>query len=1677
MPNTHTQLWRRLLIAFLLLTVIFGLTFSNRFASWAARFVQNQSQTENKTSLATSVRRGEPKRSAQAAAGASKDEEEDADLPPIARGRIEKEEYLEKRDEYIQMLRGLPYPDGKSNVRVDAIRQMQTQEIGRPAAALNTWVPIGPAPIPNGQTSPILPVSGRVTAIAVHPTNPNIVYVGTAQGGAYRSLNGGATWTSLMDNALTLAVGSIAISPSDPSLVFVGTGEGNFSADCYFGVGVYIIQNADSASPTLIGPLNKDSGGADVMTGRSIGKVLVHPTDPNIIFVATTSGTAGNGGGTTGLTLPARGLYRSVNALSANPTFTKLTVATANGGDRSSPDATFEPGNPNNVLCTVLGFNGTGDGGIYRSTNALDASPTFTRTLTLGSATATVRADLAINKVGSTVTVIAATAESSTGRVRRSTDGGATWSATLGGGSNGFCGGQCVYDNEPGIHPNDANIVLLGGATIFLRSTNAAAATPTFASSGAGLHADHHAIVFAPSDPTIVYEGNDGGIFKSTDTGATWSSINNAGFSATQFQSLAVHPRDRNFSMGGTQDNGTNFYRPDATWIRADFGDGGYALIDQTAYDNTSVTAYHTYFNQVSANPNNVLVGFGRITNIANAQEDGWSFLGFSGGSNNGIGNDTAVLFYAPMTLGPGNPNTLYFGTDRLYRSSNQGDTMTVVSQAPIVTGVPISSIAISPQDDNVRVVGLSNGRVYATATGATTLTNITSGSFPARAVGRVAVDPSNKNTAYVTFLGFGVAAGQHIWKTTDLNSATPTWVAAGNGLPDVPTNAFVIDPQHPTNLYAGTDIGVYQSTDGGANWIPFGMGMPRVAVFDLAIQSPNRILRAATHGRGIFEISLPGATTPLATLTQGNAVTTPLIDNGNGVLDPGEDGTMIVPLSNIGNTTATGITATLTTTTPGVTILNGTSAYANIATGGSQNNITPFAFRVSKTAFCGLTINFTLTVAYNDPASPRTFTIVVPTLPNGSTTSAPSTFTYAGAPAAIPDNSTTGVFVPLNVSGLTNAVASVKFTIGGTACNTTPGSTTVGLDHTYVGDLAIFLISPTGTAVELTQVDGNNNGVNMCQTVFDDAAAADFGSGTAPFTGSFRPLEPLSNFIGEDGNGDWTVAIFDLGPADTGTLRAFSLEIKTATCTKANTQTTIASSANPSIVGQPVTLTATVAPAGVATGTVQFKDNGVNLGAPIALAANGTASITTSALALGIHPITAVYSGDSSFNSSTGSLSQVVSRLTVGLTDPLVCTGPGNTLRVTAAVTNSANVSQNITFTANPQPGLVAVPGTCTSDVPAVVCTVVNGSTVSATGALPAGVTVTFNYLVQVANNVQPSTQLCVNSSVTFPGGVPATVQACGTANCPAVGPGAPLSATAPVNDQRAGSVLIYNVYTSATDPTKQNSRLSITNTHLTQSANVHLFFVDGTSCSVSDSFICLTANQTATFLASDLDPGVTGYLVAVAVDNAGCPVNFNYLIGDEFIKFASGHAANLGAEAITAIAGGLPACTLNSSTAQLNFDGLSYSALPRTLAIDSIPSRADGNDTLLILNRIGGNLGTGAATLISLFGILYDDSEISASFGFGGSSSSPGTCQFRSSLSNNFPRLTPRFELFIPAGRTGWAKIFSQADIALLGAVLNSNSNATTTSGAFNQGHNLHKLTLTTAANYVIPVFPPGC
>jgi hypothetical protein len=474
--------------------------------------------------------------------------------------------------------------------------------------------------------------------------------------------------------------------------------------------------------------------------------------------------------------------------------------------------------------------------------------------------------------------------------------------------------------------------------------------------------------------------------------------------------------------------------------------------------------------------------------------------------------------------------------------------------------------------------------------------------------------------------------------------------------------------------------------------------------------------------------------------------------------------------------------------------------------------------------------------------------------------------------------------------------------------------------------------------------------------------------------------------------------------------------------------------------------------------------DNCPNVGAVTCSPPSG------SAFPLGVTNVTCSVQ-DASGNAARCNFQITVNKVAFSIADPLVCAG--TVVNGVVTISNNGNVPQDVVSVTSLPPGqLLALDGTCAAT--SGTCAIPDASTVRWTGALAPGQTVTITFKAQVDDQVLPGTRLCATTRVSFNGGPILSVESCVTTDCPLPGPGNPPVARSPISDQKGGSVLIWPIYTSSlNNPVVENTRINITNTDVTRGVFVHLFFVDGSNCSVADSYLCLTPNQTATLLASDIDPGVTGYAVAVAVNGAtGCPINFNHLIGDEYVKFASGHAANLGAEAFAAIAGGLPRCDATSTTATLNFDGVSYNQAPRVLAADSIPSLLDNNSTMLIINRVGGNLATTAGNIGPLFGLVYDALENPYSFNFS------ARCQFRDFLNNTtFPRTTPRLNAIIPAGSTGWMKLNPTDDVGILGAIIVANPNAPRDANSYAQGRNLHKLTFTRTASYTIPVFPARC
>ncbi|HET9988564.1 MAG TPA: S8 family serine peptidase [Kofleriaceae bacterium] len=266
----------------------------------------------------------------------------------------------------------------------------------------------------------------------------------------------------------------------------------------------------------------------------------------------------------------------------------------------------------------------------------------------------------------------------------------------------------------------------------------------------------------------------------------------------------------------------------------------------------------------------------------------------------------------------------------------------------------------------------------------------------------------------------------------------------------------------------------------------------------------------------------------------------------------PGSSASFRLQLINNGLAKATAVSATLSTSTPGVTITTATSSYPNIAAGATATDPTAYAFTVAPTVPCGTKLDFTLAVNYTGVgAHPTTIAFSLQVGRPGTTLT--NVFTYAGPPVAIPDGDPTGVDIPVTLTG-TGPISRLVFSIDGTACSADAGSTTVGLDHTWIGDVSLVLSSPAGTAVSLLDAAGgpNNSGNNLCQTVLDDAAASSIEAVTAtqaPFTGTYRPNSPLAAFAGQAASGTWNLHAADSTFIDSGNVRAFSIYAAGFTC------------------------------------------------------------------------------------------------------------------------------------------------------------------------------------------------------------------------------------------------------------------------------------------------------------------------------------------------------------------------------------------------------------------------------------------------------------------------------------------------------------------------------------------------
>jgi hypothetical protein len=831
----------------------------------------------------------------------------------------EEEDNVRARAQWFHDQRAYPFkyiPSGalqKAIQQRDAMKLRQRSGAGlQPMSVINfpgdgLWHLMGPQPTnrPFGNISMLgnsgFPTtSGRVTAIAVDPTDVSgqTVYIGGAAGGVWKTIDGGTHWASLTDSQPSLAVGSIAIDPNNHLTIYVGTGEDDFNLDGYYGAG--ILKSTDGGSTwTQLGASIFAGSQSPFAGGAQIGAIAVQPGNPLVVLAAVDffDGNDPKGGvyqsldGGTTWHQPAAGAQGSAGT---GVVFESTSVASATGATAWAALGDIFPG-----AGSSNGIWKSTDSGAHWTLQAGGLPTTNVGRITLGYAPST---------ASLTATVYAAIGDASTPASRdllglfKTVNGGTTWSPVTGPAvSGGFCAHQCYYDMAIGVHPTNPSVVVVGGGagpdnfTSLFETTNGGATwtgtgTDDFSGPNGGVHphVDTHAIVFTPQGTTLrLYLGNDGGMWRTDNpspggVSPTWVDLNTQ-LAITQFYpGPSAGIGDENYGFGGTQDNDTELFSGTLDWTGVQAcGDGGFTAIDS----QTPTTVYTTC--APGSGPGLVAKS---VFNGAVLAGPTPSFVA----ADNGIaGSGDQSEFIPPLTIDDNNPTTLYYGTCRIWQTFDGAANWTAITGdlasgtntlgAPCSGAGNITTMDVPQKTSSIVFAGTSNGKVWST-TNAFTWAEIDNGLLPARHV--TAVRGKRGDTtgtiAYVTFSGFGSCAGcdgkGHIFKT--INGGT-AWTDISGDLPDAPVNDIIVYHQGtPTfdALYIATDVGVFScenpeaTTNTCSNWTVIGDGLPNSPILGLAMRRQSRILRAATHGRSMWQIQLtdvqPPAVASLGSLT-----------------------------------------------------------------------------------------------------------------------------------------------------------------------------------------------------------------------------------------------------------------------------------------------------------------------------------------------------------------------------------------------------------------------------------------------------------------------------------------------------------------------------------------------------------------------------------------------------------------------------------------------------------------------------------------------------------------------------------------------------------------------------------------------------------------------------------------
>jgi photosystem II stability/assembly factor-like uncharacterized protein len=672
-------------------------------------------------------------------------------------------------------------------------------------------------------------IGGRIADIEFNPNSPNVVYAAAATGGVFKSTNTGETWYPVFDGQAILPAGDIAVDPINSNIVYVGTGEPNGSHNNLPGAGVFKSTNAGLTWQHI-----------GLESTSQIGRIIINPNNTQIIYVAAV--------GSNFITTSDRGVYRSTNG---GTDWEKVLFVSDSTG---AIDIVLNPNDPNEMLAAMwerVRHPGYGQSessfgptsGIFKST---DGGNNWNK---LGTSNGLPSDNSGVGRIGlaispsnpSIVYSLYNNGEIYTG-LFKSTDFGVSWikkdlGLDISNGTSTFS----WYFGQVRVHPTNPETVYVLDVA-FMRSTNGGDTFPLIYGYGgpSALHVDHHALAFHPTNSSYLISGNDGGINISTNGGTSWSLPKY--IPVTQFYEIGLDHLNPERLYGGTQDNNTIRTTTGNVddWEAILGGDGFYVSVDYT-------------------NPN-IIYAESQWGNLAKSTNGGISFFG----ATNGINGSEPTNWSTPVVMDPVNPQVLYYGTNRLYRTTDGANNWSPIS-GNLALNSPstprygtLSTIAVSPSNPDVIYVGTDDSKVWVTTDLGNNWTDI-SADLPFRWVTRVVVDPEDESTVYATFSGLKWGdAVPRVFRSTDYGA---TWINISGNLPDAPVNAFAIDNSDNNTLYVGNDVGVFYTQNLGATWEVLGAGLPIISVYDMKIHPTENYLAIGTHGRSMYKIDLNDVT------------------------------------------------------------------------------------------------------------------------------------------------------------------------------------------------------------------------------------------------------------------------------------------------------------------------------------------------------------------------------------------------------------------------------------------------------------------------------------------------------------------------------------------------------------------------------------------------------------------------------------------------------------------------------------------------------------------------------------------------------------------------------------------------------------------------------------------------